>query len=383
MPRFRPDFPIISADSHLTEPPEMWDRVEKRFRDRAPKYVRAEGGGVSFTIEGIPPGKIWTSGWYACGKKPEELAEALQRGWDAAPKSVWDPAERLKEQDIDGVAAEFMYTTAGVFIAAVKDADLLMACARAYNDYAAEYCSYDPVRLHGIGLVVLDDVDIAVAELTRAAKMGLKMGIPPTPLPDRPYSSREYDPFWAAAEEIGMPISLHAALPRGGVVKSQFSDAIVRYVHGILPVQEALTQLIMGGVFDRFPKLKVISVENDVSWISHYAHRLGRAVERFSGLQGIKLKRKAGDYIRDNVRMTFQFREGDDALAFSRKTLGDKALLWGSDYPHHDGTWPNSLEAIDAFRHEFPGDELYRVLNRNVSELYHLDTSALTVAQAA
>ena len=135
-----------------------------------------------------------------------------------APRSVWDPAERLKEQDRDGVSAEALYTSMGMLLFGLDNAELRAACFSAFNDWAAEYCSYDPKRLIGLGVVTLEDIPAAVEELTRIAQKGLRgaliWGAPPE---DKPYSLPDYDPFWAAAQDLNMPLSLHILTGRGGV----------------------------------------------------------------------------------------------------------------------------------------------------------------------
>src|SRR5256884_1869232 len=162
---------IISADSHFVEPPDMWgERMDKKFRERAPHTVRGNDGkeGEFFVCENITP--VPVAGFFGSGKSAEELPEHNKKGFEVAPKSVWDPAERLKEQDRDGVSAEAMYTSMGMLLYGLDDAELRSACFRAFNDYAAEYCSHNPKRLLGLGTVELEDIPAGVAELERCAK---------------------------------------------------------------------------------------------------------------------------------------------------------------------------------------------------------------------
>src|ERR1700680_493752 len=122
---------IISADSHFVEPPKMWgERVDKKFRDRAPHTERNLDGreGEFFVCENIEP--IQVAGFFGSGKSAEELPEHIKSGFEAAPKSVWDPAERLKEQDRDGVNHEVMYTSMGMLLFGLDDAELRAACFR-------------------------------------------------------------------------------------------------------------------------------------------------------------------------------------------------------------------------------------------------------------
>src|SRR5208282_147760 len=181
---------LISADSHFVEPPTMWaERIDEKFRDRAPHTVKDLNGrgGEWFVCENITP--MTVAGFFGAGVPSAELAEHSKRGFDAAPKSVWDPAYRIADQDRDGVQAEVIYTSMGMPLFGLADAELRASCFRAFNDWAAEYCSYDLERLVPLGLITLEDIPAAVAELTRIKKkrMGGAM-IWAEPPDERPYS---------------------------------------------------------------------------------------------------------------------------------------------------------------------------------------------------
>ena len=165
------DYRIISADSHFVEPPTMWaERIDAKFRDQAPHTQQGYKGrpGEWFRCENIQP--VQVGGFFGSGKSSEELPEHLKKGFEVAPKSVWDPAERLKEQDRDGVSAEGLYTSMGMLLFGLDNAELRAACFTAFNDWAAEYCSYDPKRLLGLGAITLEDIPAGVKELERIAK---------------------------------------------------------------------------------------------------------------------------------------------------------------------------------------------------------------------
>ena len=205
---------LISADSHVNEPADLWvERIEKEFRDRAPRVVENLPGqrpGSYLILEGVPP--IHMAQGIGAGKKPEELPKFFEESTykDARPGG-WDPAERIKDMDLDGVEADVIYTTMGFRVFWLEDEALQRACFRAYNDWLGEYCSYAPNRLAGLALIPLYDVEEGIKELRRCAKLGLKGAmIWCSPPQDRPYSSSTYDPFWAEAQELDMPLSLHS-----------------------------------------------------------------------------------------------------------------------------------------------------------------------------
>ncbi len=363
---------IISGDSHFVEPPNMWaERIDKKFRDRAPHTVRGHEGqeGEFFVCENVTP--VPVAGFFGSGKSAEELPAHRKRGFEVAPKSVWDPAERLKEQDADGVSAEALYTSMGMLLFGLDDADLRAASFQAFNDWAAEYCSYNPKRLIGLGVISLEDIPAAIAELERIAKKGLHgaliWGAPPE---DRPYSSREYDPFWAAAQDLQMPLSLHILTGRGGV---QFDPRRVLYRYMKLPQEIQLTfaDLIVGGVPERFPRLKLVSAENDVSWIPHFMYRLDHAYDRLRHFESLTLPMLPSAYMKRNVVATFQFETTN--VDFTRQVFGADNILWSSDYPHTDSTWPHSQDLIAQAFKGMPEPDVQKIVGDNVARLYNVN----------
>lgn len=362
---------VISGDSHFVEPPTMWvERIDAKFRDRAPHTIRGHQGqeGEFFVCENILPSEV--SGVFGAGKSAEELPEHYKRGFDAAPKSVWDPAERLKEQDADGVSAEVLYTSLGLLLFSLDDGELRAASFRAFNDYAAEYCGHAPKRLIGLGLISLEDIPAAVAELERIAKKGLRgaliWGSPPE---DKPYSLPDYNPFWAAAQDLQMPLSLH--IGTGRELRYDPRRVLCSYMKLPQEIQLTFADLIVGGVPERFPRLKLVSAENDVSWIPHFMYRLDHAYDRLRHLDGLTLPMLPSEYMKRNVLAAFQF-EGAN-LDFTREIFGAENMAWSSDYPHTDSTWPDSRDLIaEAFK-GIPERDVQNMVGGNVARLYGID----------
>ena len=151
-----PDF-IFSADSHIVEPPEVWQRVEAKFRDRAPRVVRNPNNqaelGEYYVFEDLKP--IIVTRFFGAGHlhDRQKWLEFVEHGFEYAPKSVWDPAARLAEQDLDGVDGELLFPTMGMVALAAKDDELKAACFRAVNSYIAEYAAHAPNRLVGVGVI--------------------------------------------------------------------------------------------------------------------------------------------------------------------------------------------------------------------------------------
>jgi predicted TIM-barrel fold metal-dependent hydrolase len=363
---------IISGDSHFVEPPNMWaERVDKKFRERAPHTVKNYEGreGEFFVCENIVP--VAVAGFFGSGKSAEELPMHSKRGFEAAPKSVWDPAERLKEQDRDGVSAEVLYTSMGMLLYGMDDAELRAACFRAFNDYAAEYCNYNLKRRVGLGSVTLENVPAAVEELKRCTQKGLRgVMIVCSPPDDRPFSHRDYDPFWAAAQDLNMPVSLHILTGRKGH-GIDFTRILQSYMRFPSEIQGTLATMVFGGVFERFPRLKVVSAECDVSWMPHFMYRLDHAYDRLRHFEGVSLPLMPSEYVKRQVYATFQFETMRKDLV---EVYGADKMMWSSDYPHTDSPWPHSKEYVEgpAFERLTP-QETQMIVADNAARLYGLN----------
>lgn len=339
---------VVSADSHVMEPPTLWtERLDRKFQDKAPRVVQNDKGTYQFVAPGIVPFPV--AAGFGIGKNGAELREHLTKGYEAARPSGWDPVERLKDQDIDGVAAEVLYTTLGMPLFGLDDVELQQICFSVFNNWLAEYASHAPKRLYPIALISLEDIEAGVKELERCAKLGFRgamiWGAPPE---DKPYSKALYDPFWVAAQDLEIPISLH--------VITQKKQNEIRFdgprttggrppLDPIFEIQQSLRSLVYGGALERFPKLKIVSAENDAGWIAHYLHRLDHIHEKFLSTTnaGQRLKMLPSEYLRRQLWATFQ----DDPVApLTAGYFGEDQFMWASDFPHTDSTWPHSQEVI-------------------------------------
>ena len=368
--------PLVSSDSHMIEPPTLWvERIDKPYRDRAPRTVRNYLGqeGEYFVVEGVKPWPVVRL--FAPGIRGEDMPEYHKKTFDAAPASVWDPAARLKEQDVDGIKSEVMFTGFGLFLYGLKDASLRAASFRAYNDYVAEYCNHDPNRLVGVALITLDDIPAAVAELNRCARKGLRGAMIWSRAPeDRPYQDPYYDPFWAAASELGTILTMHIATGAQGFGIDP-AAWLVSFTTLHIEIQRSLTELILYGVFERFPKLRVVSAENDCGWVPHLMHRMDHVYEEFryvaQEMRGVSLSMPPSEYFKRNVRVTFQHEK--EEVKFARQFFGSDALMWGSDYPHADGTWPNSRKILAGAFSDLPSGDAAKLVGGNVAALYSIN----------
>ena len=269
---------IISSDNHVTEPPDLWtSRIAPKFKDRAPHVIRMQDGGDWWVCEDL---RLVS---YASGSQTgvrfenqDKLTSA--RPFEDARAGGYIPEEHVKDMDLDGVDVSIVYPTAGALSYSIRDSELLTAIFSAYNDWVAEFCRPFPRRIKGIGVLNVDDVQVGVKEMERCAKMGLVGAITTVyPPGDKPYHSPEYEPLWAADQDLGIPLSLHIGTNRPGPGQ-EFADQASLTATFLTNVdywvRTSLGHIIFSGVFERYPKLQVGSVEQELSWVPHFLERM-------------------------------------------------------------------------------------------------------------
>lgn len=371
------DYKPYSSDSHVSEPPNLWvERVDQRFRDRAPRVEEREQDGKmqDFMIyEGFRPHPV-SVGLAAAAVDGNKIEFEKTRGtYGNARPGGWDPAERLKDQDIDGLEGEVLHCTLGFRLFWLEDAALQREVFRVYNDWLAEFISYNPQRLIGIGLISLYDIDEARKELRRIVKLGLRGGMvwisPPA---DRPYSSTDYDPFWAEAQELGLPLVLHGIT---GFAESRLSIAYWNPAMVLFAVTEhheaerTLATLILSGVLERFPRLRIVSAENGTGWMPYFLRRLARSLRFRGNSYPANLTLSPDEYFRRQVAVTYI---DEQEAVESRAIIGEDALMWASDYPHFASTWPNSDKIIERDFAGVPEAARRKLVHDNVLKLYNM-----------
>jgi uncharacterized protein len=360
---------VISADSHVTEPPDTYvDRIAPGFRDRAPRVVRDPARGDLFVIEGmdkpIPMGLV-----AAAGKSAEELA-MFGAKFEDMHRGGWDPEARLADQDRDGVAAEVLYPTVGMLLCNHPDFDFKQACFDAYNLWISEYCAAHPHRLIGIGQTAMRSVEDGIRDLQRIKALGLRGVMMPGNPAVGDYDDPLYDPFYEAAVDLGLPLSFHILTSRQDTARAR-GPKINAFMAIIRGCQDIIGLFVFSGVFERHPRLRLVCAEADAGWVPHYIYRMDHAWERHRyWLTGGPLTRMPSEYFREHVYTTFQ----DDWVAFQMKDLCNvRRLLWASDFPHSDSTWPHSQAVLATQAAHLTEDERNWVLHDNVAELYGLD----------
>ncbi len=367
------EYRIISSDSHVIEPEDLWEeRIDKRFRDRAPRLHHQEDAD-QWICDGMSFGAIGINQQAGVRfEDPEQLS--IAGSMDTVPLGGLDPTEHVKDMELDGVDAGVLYPSQGLTLFRVPASDIVSAAFRAYNDYLAEFCSPYPSRLKGIAMVNVDDVEEGVAELNRAAKLGL-VGAMISVDPVLPYSHSAYDRFWAAAQDLHMPLSLHTGTMRwkpGMNTTSLEVQSTFEFANREYNPRQCVNDMIFAGVFERYPKLKVGVVEFEIAWAPYFMNRMDEFYQqRAVGVHGIRFKNDIlpSDFFRNNVFIGFQ---EDDLGIQLRHHIGVDNLLWGSDYPHAESTFPRSREILEQILDGVPEEEQAKIAGANTAKLYGL-----------
>jgi predicted TIM-barrel fold metal-dependent hydrolase len=371
-----------SCDSHIVEPASVFDGFEAKFGSRAPRIERDWQGrrGDWLLLPGLGPIPVGRLGIAGNRLDDPKTDEKIAMGYDGLNPGVRDPAKRLDEQLQDGIVGEVMYPSLNMFTYAIPDQEVAKAVFERHNDWIVDYCSVNPDRLIGIGCLPIPDVDDAISEMERSAKKGVRgFAIPAHVDPNRPYSHEDYDRFWAAAQDYGVPLTMHiftgtsfdGGMPRhwgtpGGTIKG--------YTLCMTTAVNTMIDLICGGVCERFPKLKFVFSEFETGWVAHILQRLDHALYRTPKFAVDYLTMKPSEYFRRQMYVTF---EDDEAGVLTRHLIGVDNLLWGNDYPHHDAIWPHSMETLDRVFADVPDDEREKMVFDNTIALYNIDTAKL------
>jgi predicted TIM-barrel fold metal-dependent hydrolase len=363
-------YKIMDADAHMCERPEVWsERLDRRFRERAPRIIRDFKGqkGEFFVID--DRNNMRVAGVFAAGRTFDE--RFLESGLESALPGGWDPAARLKDMELDGVECAVLYTTFGFSLFRIEDPEFQQACFRAYNDWLAEFVSYAPERFAGLGLISLYDPDAGAEELVRCRKIGLKGAlIWAAPPDDRPYHFPVYDRLWAAAQEHEMPLSLHLGTARRDTLAE--SDRGLFYTRAVartLDVQNTILTIIFGGVLERFPRLKIVSAENDIGWVPFLMERADKYYRRWKQGYTIQLSLKPSEYFARQVYATF-IDDPEGLRTYNHFAAGRDNFMWSTDYPHQAATWPHSRDVVEREFQGLPPEDCRKIIRENTARLY-------------
>ena len=388
-----PDFKLISADSHVNEPPAAWERVQKEYGERAPKVIRDPAGvprGIWLIIDGLPPvglshyskGLVVNKGKGISEVDQEKHFETIRFNETFSYEDYpggWEPSARLQDQDTDGIDAEVLFSSAVRQLYSITDEPFQRAIFHSYNDWLHEFCSYNPQRLLGLALIPILDMEHAVADIFHYAKLGFRGVQIPTRIKDSGYYEPFYEPMWQALEETGMIINVHTSVTQG-VARTHYEgpreeDPIkepIGFARKQVPAQQFVGNMILSGNLDRHPKLNIVCAEFDVGWVANMVQQVDYWFGRASTFDAEKNlnKRPPSEYFKANIFFTYQ---DDRAGVLTTSVYGEDNFLWASDYPHGVTTWPHSQATVER---NCAGIDptVKRKLNRgNAAKLYRLN----------
>jgi predicted TIM-barrel fold metal-dependent hydrolase len=354
---------MISADCHANEPATLWaERIEPQYRHRLPRVV-TDDKGVQWRISE--------------GYRPDRLRLGELEGEDQVrAKAGADPLERLRDQARDGIDGEVVFPNKGLAMWATPDPVFAMAQCRVWNDWAWETFGPHVERMSPAAALATGDLDGSIAEVQRVAKLGFRfLTLPCKPIwgghdVDHPnYNLPMFDPLWAAIQDADLPVTFHVSTGRDPRAARGNGGAVVNYVsHSLSPTIEPVANLCSSGVLERFPRLRFATIEAGIGWLPWLLGAMDEAYLKHHFWVRPKLPKLPSEYFRLHGFASFQEDPAGLELA-ERWNLVD-TLMWGNDYPHHEGTWPHSAEAIERTMSGLTDRSRAKVLGLNAARFF-------------
>jgi predicted TIM-barrel fold metal-dependent hydrolase len=357
-----------SGDSHVIEPADLWrSRLPKRLAELAPRSEKDPDGGWE---------SIYVDGQVFRRRLPSIAQEEFIQATVAAA-GCRDVARRMADLNEEGVWAEVVFPSLGMWCSAFRTPELLREAMRASNDWCKDtIMDYSP-RLVATAQVSTLDIGDAIAELKRCGTMGFRaVFLPVAPHPaQRDYHYEEWEPFWAVAEDIGMVIAFHIGtepidFAAGGSIGTTYhgpGGAVLNYTETSFGGQRAVVKLVASGALDRHPNLKVLVAEGGATWVPFIVDRMEEGYRQHSMAVRPKLKRSPREIVDSQVYASFQH---DSSAIAAMTAMGFNNVLWGSDYPHLEGTFGHTQATLhQLFDHVDPATR-DRILFGSFAELF-------------
>ncbi|WP_327753240.1 amidohydrolase family protein (plasmid) [Sphingobium sp. SJ10-10] len=373
---------VIDTHGHILEPRSLWeDYLEQRYRDRAIRFCSTDKGVDYMILDGKPSPYSFGVGPFSAGmgQPYEKLRTVGAFGYFDGPPGAYDPHERLKFMNEEGISKTLIYPSAGlIWGSEVKDVEINAAYTRAYNNWVFDFCSSDRERLIPIGFVPVLDVNEGVKEIRRVAAMGAKgILLFATPLTREGFWHQSYDALWSALEEVDLPAIFHPALNENffgsqwvtGDQDGITDDRYLLYMEScavVVDVQGALAQLFQGGVFHRHENLKLLLLETGAGWIHHALERADQKFARVADRSPLKML--PSDYFK---RQCWIGMEPDEtSVPYLVDIYGDR-FVWGTDMPHWDAI-PGALDVARGTTQQLSQDRQDAIFGRAAEKLFRI-----------
>jgi predicted TIM-barrel fold metal-dependent hydrolase len=359
--------PLISADSHVNEPRFLWyDNLPASMRERAPKGLRPtdDGGWERFDHEG-----------------DSETARLRARAEEASRLAQLDADARLEKLDEDGISGEIIFGAIGMYVWTNTDAELEAACCEIYNDWIHETIETHSPRFRCAGVVPTADVGNALTELERIKSRGLAAAMMPMVAP-ADYNHPQWEPLWEAIEASGLPVVMHQGTGHDMIFYRGRGASVANLLATQSLAPRTAGLLATSGVLEDHPDLHFVFVETNAGWISWAMDTLDFYTDAFSnyiddkGRNWVrpKLEARPSHYIARQVHGTFQY---DPTGVANIDRTGVDALMWGSDYPHEEGTYPHSREWVQKLLGGLEPDQAARIAGGTAASMFGFDDEVL------
>ena len=368
-------YTFISVDDHLMEPKHTFEgRLPKKLQDRAPRVVETEEGHEIWQFEDTPYFQV---GFMCVAGRPREDHRVEPSRYDEVRRGCWDIDARIKDMDIGGIYASVNFPSGvtgfgGTLFSEAKDPELGLACVRAWNDWLFEewYTPY-PERIVPLGITFLADPENGAEEIRRNAKRGFRA----VTLPEQPHRQGLppiFDPCWEpiiqACAETDTVLNLHvgssgfAQMPPGAPMLELGST-----LFGSIAITSC-AEWLWSGWPAKYPELRIAMSEGGIGWVAMLIDRLDDIMSRSGYGAGWPDPKNSPSEV---LRRNFWFCMIEDASTIcTRETIGIENILFESDYPHGDGTWPDTQKVIEEVLGDLPVEEIRKITHQNAAHVY-------------
>ena len=370
---------VVDCDSHVMEPATLWEEyIDPQFREQAIRIETIDGSERLVIADSIVlPGGL--AGLGGANLNRQEIFSGKHTYADGCPKASYDGDARCKLLDEWGVDKCVVFPTIGILPIPTDNLDLISAYFRAYNNWQADFQQSAIDRIAPIAVVNWRDISSACTELDRCLKLGFKgLFVPPEVVDGNRPGGKHFDPLWARLEEANLPGCLHVIV--------RFSGSAVPFASWHTPqpglgptfgfglgapgqMMPALSAMILEGLFDRFPRLKVAVVESGCGWAGYLIDRLNEKHALLGNLGPTKLKLMPGEYVQRNCY--FVAEPDERSIGSMLNLVGDDKIVWGSDFPHIDSDL-RAPQSIRAAISELTETQQSAVLGANACQLFQL-----------
>ena len=370
---------IVDADGHVCEPADLWERaLPAHLADHGIRLRWNEATGFDECL--VEDGMATDRGLAGLGNAGESFDDfGRGRHYEDLNPAGFDPEERVKVLDAEGIDVSVMYPGLGLKLGGIKDPELAVWSCKVYNDWLAEWCAAAPDRLKGAGALPLQDPVEAAREAHRIRDMGL-VGtfVRPNAYNDKPFHHWDYTPVWEALEETQLPLGLHIA----GLADMPGASQAMRHLmapgthHAVIPVIDqmmTLSNLVYGGVLERHPTLKVVVLESGGGWIAHWMDRLNEFEESYRWAAA-PMSLTPEEYFKRQCWISFD--PGERTPGPLAPLVGADRFIWASDFPHNDAKYPGVVDELREHNDGLPDAERKGLYGLNALDMYGISHPA-------